>query len=433
MKTNVAVVGLGKIGLPLAVAIASSDNVGRVFGIDVDEAVVASVNSGIAHIYGEPHLQDMLARVHSLKKLSATSSFKEGLAEADVILVAVPLYTTIEKIPDFSVIDRAVNSISLNLRDKSLVVFETTLPIGTTANRFTPSLEKVSGLSLASGSLFVAFSPERVSTGSFFADIKAYPKIVGGVNNSSAEEAVNFYKSWIDFDPLTHDGKENGVWRVSSSDEAEFVKLAETTYRDVNIALANVFQEHAKQIGVSFEQIRSAANSQPYSHIHRAGISVGGHCIPVYPNLYLSTHDSAELVRVARATNDSMPNRAVEILQREIGDLAGLNVLVLGVSYRPGVKEDAFSGAHALKTILKSSGVNVFVLDPLYSDDELRRLGFELSSDAESIDAVILHTAHEHFQHLSVSDFPNAKAFIDGRGSLNASNFPDVFFESLVN
>jgi nucleotide sugar dehydrogenase len=433
LKTNVAVVGLGKIGLPLAVAIAASDKIGRVFGIDVDETVVSGVNAGIAHIYGEPHLQDLLDSAHKLNKLSATTSFKEGLAEADIVLVAVPLYTNIEKAPDFSIIDSAVSSISTNLREGTLIIFETTLPIGTTANRFAPTLEKLSGLSLASGSLLVAFSPERVSTGSFFADIKAYPKIVGGVNNSSTEAAMKFYRSWIDFDALTHDGKANGVWRVSNADAAEFVKLAETTYRDVNIALANVFQLHANQIGVSFEQIRLAANSQPYSHIHMPGISVGGHCIPVYPNLYLNTHDSAEIVRVARATNDSMPNRAVDILKREIGDLAGLNVLVLGIAYRPGVKEDAFSGAHALKTILQASGVNVFASDPLYSDDELHRLGFRPVSDADSIDAVVLHTAHEQFENLSLRAFPNAKYFVDGRGVLDSANFPGVFFESLVN
>ena len=154
----------------------------------------------------------------------------------------------------------------------------------------------------------------------------------------------DFYEQVLTFDERPDLARGNGVWDLGSAEAAEMAKLAETTYRDVNIGLANQFALFAETAGIDVHQVIEASNSQPYSHIHQPGIAVGGHCIPVYPRLYLSGDPDATVVRAAREANAAMPGHVVARLAEHLGDLTGLRVAVLGASYRGGVKETAFSG-----------------------------------------------------------------------------------------
>jgi nucleotide sugar dehydrogenase len=150
----------------------------------------------------------------------------------------------------------------------------------------------------------LAFSPERVSSGSILQNFSRYPKLVGGIDQESESKAGAFYSSIFDFEERPELKTQNGVWMMGSSEAAELAKLAETTYRDVNIALANQFAIYAETIGVNIYSIIQACNSQPFSHIHEPGVSVGGHCIPVYPHLYLMGDPGATIVSAARAATD---------------------------------------------------------------------------------------------------------------------------------
>ena len=172
--------------------------------------------------------------------------------------------------------DAAVESIVPGVHAGSLVIFETTLPVGDTRDRYAPRLAEASGLALEE-TLFVAFSPERLYSGAALRNLATYPKLVGGLGAASTARAAAFYESVLDAE----------VVAMSSAEAAEFAKLADTTYRDVNIALANEFARYADRIGVDITEVIAAANSQPYSHIHQPGLGVGGHCIPVYPHFLL--------------------------------------------------------------------------------------------------------------------------------------------------
>jgi nucleotide sugar dehydrogenase len=313
--------------------------------------------------------------------------------------------------------DSVTHDIAAGIRPGTLVCYETTLPIGTTRNRFLKILEKDSGL-IAGKDFFLVFSPERVLTGRVFSDLKKYPKIVGGITPECTQRGSEFYESVIDFDVRTDLVRPNGVWSMNSSEEAEFVKLAETTYRDVNIGLANQFARFANSMDLNVHDVILAANSQPFSHIHAPGISVGGHCIPVYPQFYLWNDPEATIVSAARATNASMPARAVELIEAQTGSLSGLNVAVFGISYRPKVKETAFSGSLELLKILESVGANVYGVDPLYSDSEIESLGFKEVKNPEQIDVIIIHTAHEEFTAIDYSIFTKLKLILDGRYTL---------------
>lgn len=208
---------------------------------------------------------------------------------------------------------------------------------------------------------------------------------------------------------------------MKSCEEAEFVKLAETTYRDVNIGLANQFFIHAESIGIDFYEIQSAANSQPYSHIHTPGISVGGHCIPVYPKFYLSNNPEAEIVRAARRQNEVMPEYFYSRILNDAEGKTGLNILVLGLSYRANVKEAAYSGAKELCRLIEESGNIPFVVDPLFTAEEIVEMGYRNMSNKNEVDYAILHTPHTEFSNYDFSEMPNLVGIVDGRNFFDKS------------
>jgi nucleotide sugar dehydrogenase len=422
---KIAVVALGKIGLPLAVQFAKKGH--HVIGCDVNQKTVDLVNVGTEPFPGEDHLAQFLGETVKSGHLTATTDTTAAVSESDAVVIVVPLFVDEEGIPDFGWMDAATEKIAQGLKPGTLVSYETTLPVGTTRNRFAPALEKGSGL-VAGKDFHLVFSPERVLTGRVFADLRKYPKLVGGVNDASTKAGIKFYEAVLDFDDRPDLTEKNGVWDLGTAEASEMAKLAETTYRDVNIALANQFAIFAEGANIDIAKVIAASNSQPYSHIHQPGIAVGGHCIPIYPRFYLWNDPEATVVRSAREANAKMPEHAVSLLAQSIGDLKGKKVAVLGISYRGGVKESAFSGVFGTVTALKSRGANVVVHDPMYSDDEIKSLGFTPYAVGANVDAVILQADHKEYKGLSKKDFPGVQGVVDGRRAMSAKNFEGVSF-----
>lgn len=420
---SVTVVALGKIGLPLAVQIASKGQ--DVLGADVNQATVDTVNGGEPPFPGEAHLDTKLREVIDAGRLRATTDTTAAVAESDVVVVVVPLMVDADSVPDFRAMDAATAAVAKGLRPGTLVSYETTLPVGTTRNRFGPALESGSGLSLGRD-FYLCHSPERVFTGRVFADLRRYPKLVGGTDPDSAKRAVEFYDSVLDFDDRPDLARPNGVWDLGSAEAAELAKLAETTYRDVNIGLANQFGRFADRLGIDVHAVIEASNSQPFSHIHSPGIAVGGHCIPVYPRFYLWGDPDATIVAAARTANEAMPEYAVELLADAVGDLVGKRVAVLGVAYRGGVKETAFSGVFPTVAALRNRGADVVVHDPMYTDDELAAFGFSAYHLGEPVDAAIVQADHAEYTTLSAGELPGLRALVDGRRVTDPAQWPGV-------
>ena len=401
------VVALGKIGLPIAVQIARAGH--DVVGCDIDARVVDQVNAAQEPFPGEAGLQEALAEVVAAGRLRASTDTAAAVAEGTDLVIAVPpLVVDAAARPDFTILDAVVDDIGRGLTAGAVVCVETTLPVGTTRGRVAPRLAEASGL-VAEEDFFTIHSPERVYAGRIFRDLATYPKLVGGLSEAGERRGVELYRSFLEAE----------VRAMGSAEAAELTKLAETTYRDVNIALANEFARFADTLNIDVERVIDAANSQPFSHIHRPGVAVGGHCIPVYPRLYLSGDPSARLPATAREINEAMPAYAVDLLASELGaDLAGLRVLVLGVSYRGDVKETAFSGAFALTAELRRRGATPVAADPLYSDDELASLGFA-PWQGERVDAAIVQADHSAYAALTSADIPGVRAILDGREILD--------------
>ena len=412
VKNTIAVVGLGKIGLPLAAQYASKGR--TVIGSDVLPEVVATINSGHSHIHEEAGLEDAVAQAVKAGRLRATTDTAAAVKEAGTVIVIVPLLVGQGRDADYRNLDAATRAVGRGLQAGTLVVYETTLPVGTTRRRLGPMLESESGLTAATD-FHLAFSPERLYAGRIFADLRSYPKIVGGIDPASTAAAVEFYRTVLDAE----------VWAVENTETAEFAKLAETTYRDVNIALANQLAVYGASRNVNVAEAFHAANSQPFSHLHRPSIGVGGHCIPVYPHFLLGDAGDAELgiVREGRATNDGMAEIGVRLLQDALGELRSRSVLVLGASYRENVKELAFSTANPLVELLHRKGARVLLADPLFDPTELAAFEAEVvdvrSDEALSADAVVVQAWHDQFHDVDWKRFPRLVAVLDGRGSVD--------------
>ncbi len=370
---RICVVGLGKIGLALAAQYVSKG--WPVFGADIDPAIVELVGRGEAPPNSEQGLPERVASGKADGLLRATLNTAEAVAASNVVVVIVPLLTDTAGQPDFRALDSATTAIAGGLQPGTLVIYETTLPLGTTRERFGPLLES-SGLR-AGQDFQIAFSPVL-----------------------DAE-----------------------VMEMPDSETAEFVKLAETTYRDVNIGLANDLARFAQARGVDAVTAFRAANTQPFSNLHNPGIGVGGHCIPVYPRFLLAQAQPGELevVRRARALNDDMAEFAVGLLSDRLGSLSGKRVLILGYAYRGGVKEASCSSALLAISSLKRRGAVPLLHDPLFSDVELGATGaMPVHLDAPlSVDAVILQTDHVEYNTLDWSRFPGCRVVIDGRNVLD--------------
>lgn len=423
-RMRIAVVALGKIGLPLAVQFASKGH--EVIGVDVNPRTVELVNEGKEPFPGEAHLAEKLAELVPAGRLRATTDYAEAIPGVDAVVVVVPLFVNDETWqPDFGWMDEATKSLAAHLTPGTIVSYETTLPVGTLRGRFKPMIEQISGLEEGRDFTLI-FSPERVLTGRVFADLRRYPKLVGGLSEDGTRRGIALYQQLLDFDVREDLPKPNGVWDMGSAEAAEMAKLAETTYRDVNIGLANQFAVYADKIGVDVQRVIDACNSQPYSHIHRPGIAVGGHCIPVYPRLYLSTDPDASVVRTARSFNATMPQYVVDRAKEILGDLTGLRVVVLGASYRGKVKETAFSGVFPTVDALRAAGAQVLVQDPMYTDEELEGFGWQPYHLGENVDVAIVQADHPEYSKLTPADLPGARLLLDGRRVTNPALFVGV-------
>ena len=389
----------------------------QVIGLDNNEETVNQINAGQEPFPGEKNLKEELTKVINTKNLIATTESKHAISIAKIIVICVPLIVNDRNEPDFQNIDSVVAEIGKNLTKDTLISFETTLPVGTTRDRFTRSIEQISKYEVGKD-FYVVFSPERVLTGRIFEDLVKYPKLVGGVTEQCTIKGVDFYTSVLNFKEGNKQANTQNVWALKNCETAEFAKIAETTYRDVNIGLSNEFAIYSKKKGIDFTEVIRAANSQPYSNIHSPGISVGGHCIPVYPHFYMTGNLDSKIVNSARLQNKAMPEFALNEIKERISSLENFRIGILGITYRPGVKEVAFSGSLDLLKLFKKENAFVYGFDPFYTASEIESLGFSYANDYTDLDGIVIHTAHPEFLEIDFKLIPKLKFLYDGRNML---------------
>ena len=409
---NVAVYGLGKMGLPVATVFANITS--RVFGVDVDPSVVEQINGGTCPVSGEPRLPGLVRASVEAGSFRATTDGREAARWADFHLVLVPTVIDEAARTDLSHLESAVRDVGAGLEAGDMVVIESTVPPGTCADVIQPTLVEESGLDPDEFGL--AACPERTRSGRALRDIRAaYKRVVGGVDDRSTEVARHVY------DLVTT----KGVVPVADATTAECVKVFEGVYRDVNIALANELARFADELDVDVNDAIEAANTQPFCDVHRPGIGVGGHCIPYYPYFLINDHDTGSpLMQTARRVNDGMPRFAAakltELLEERNLDVEDATVLVLGLTYRPGVEETRETPAKPIIEYLNVRGATVLAADPVLDDPSSFETIDVLVDDVDSMDpdAAVLVTAHEAFEGIDWSNM-DPMVVVDGRAALD--------------
>jgi UDP-N-acetyl-D-glucosamine dehydrogenase len=418
-RARVAIVGLGYVGLPLATAFAEAQF--SVTGFDVDADRVASVNAGISHIGDVPSSQ--LARLIAAGLLRATADGDE-LGAADVIVVCVPTPLTDAGEPDLRFVVAAVDRVARSLRRGQLVILESTTYPGTTREIVQPRLE-ATGL-LVGRDIFLAFSPERVDPGNPKYGIANTPKVAGGIDGDSTSLAALFYRQAIE-----------RVVSVSSPEAAEMVKLLENTFRSVNIALANEMAVICDRLGIDVWEVIGAASTKPFGYMpFYPGPGVGGHCIPLDP-IYLSWKmnrlgHQTRFIALADAVNRERPHyvvkRTEEALRARRRRIAGANILVLGVAYKPDIDDARESPALEIIAALARAGARVSYCDPhvpSIATDGVRYAGEPLTPDRlEDADCVLLLTNHRAFDYGFIAR--HARLIVDTRNAFKGAVIEDA-------
>ncbi len=401
----VAVYGAGYVGLGL-VAVYLRKGL-RVIAVDIDEEKLRLIRE-LRISYGEPELVEAVRKGLEEERLVLTSDGVYASRNSAVKIVTVPVYIDwVTKKVSYDALVSASRSIARGLRRGDLVIIESSVPPGTTEEVVRPVLEEESGLR-AEEDFYLAYSPERVYIGRLIKDVEErYPKVIGGIGPRSLEAASRFYE------PIAR----KGVFRVSSTRTAEFEKLAEGIYRDVNIALANELALAAEALGVDFYEAREAANTQPYSHIHLPGPGVGGYCIPIYPYyMMMRVHPRGyimELTKLGRMINEAMPLHVV----RRIDEHARLNgvdkrrakITILGAAFRGDIDDTRLSPTHDIVGLLRAHGYkNIVVHDPYVKKDPVledleARLTNSLEEALAQASVVVIATRHSDYRDLPLS------------------------------
>ncbi|MFD1640927.1 nucleotide sugar dehydrogenase [Halohasta litorea] len=408
----VAVYGLGKMGLPLAAVY--GDVTGNVVGADIDPDVVGALERGESHVDGEPGLDDLIGELVADGAFRAVEDPSEAASDAAIHIIIVPTLIDENNEPDLSILRAVSESIGSELDEGDLVIVESTVPPQTSRNVVLPILKTQSGMSL--GEFGLAFCPERTASGRALQDIRgAYPKIVGGVDTESTTAAQIIYEEI----------NSSGVLPTSDITVSEAVKLFEGLYRDVNIALVNELARFTDELGIDVNEAIEMANTSPYVDLHAPGPGVGGHCIPYYPHFLIHPFDTeAPLLGTAREINDGMPEFTVQKLHEEFEaegrELDDATVLVLGLTYRPGVNEIRATPSLPIAEQLAEHGADVRLVDPVLDDFEAftgTQVGLEEIYDCDP-DAAVMVTPHEEFDDIEWERF-DPLVVIDGRQSLD--------------
>jgi UDP-N-acetyl-D-glucosamine dehydrogenase len=413
MKRDVAIVGAGYVGVPLAQVFADAGK--SVVLVDIDPQRVELLNRGESYI--EDVASEELGRLVEAGLIAATTDYDE-LREADAIVVALPTPLSRQREPDLRILDAASAEIATRLRPGHLVVLESTTYPGTTREAVLPVLERGSGLT-GGKDFHVAFSPERVDPGREDWTTKNVPKVVGGIDEASTEAAAALYASAVD-----------EVHRVSSPEAAELTKLLENIFRSVNIALVNELAQLCERMGIDVWEVVEAAATKPFGFMSfQPGPGLGGHCIPIDP-FYLTWKAReygfyTEFIELAGKVNESMPYFCRSLVSQALNhslerSLKGSEILVLGVSYKPDISDTRESPAVKLISLLRKAGATISYHDPHVP--ALSANGLDLRSvplDPGAYDCVVVVTDHSGIDYERLVD--EAKLVVDLRNATGAN------------
>jgi UDP-N-acetyl-D-mannosaminuronic acid dehydrogenase len=410
---HLSVLGSGYIGLPTAALFADAGF--HVVALDLKSEVVEAVNSGTSLI-NEPNLSDLVSHNVQAGRLEATLNCQEALTQVNGVIISVQTPTYQNKKPNLSFLMRAVEDVGKNLKKEMLVVVSSTVPPGTMLEEVKPKLESLSSLEVET-QFYLAYVPERVSPGKALKEFVESPRLIGGIGPNSTKMAAELFrtvcKKVIQTDAAT----------------AELTKLAENTFRDVNIAFSNQLALICEEQGVDVAKVIELANTHPRVNIHTPGPGVGGPCLPKDPYFLLNSFSETDhdLIKMARLFNDYMPKHILKLIFQTLKnadkDVKNSKIAILGTAYKGDVGDPRFSPSRIIIRELMRLGAEVTSYDPYCNENFGAKNTNSLNEAIQNADCIAIVTDHTQFKELNIHEIKtlmnDKPVIIDGRRILD--------------
>ena len=415
---RVCVVGIGRIGLPTALSFAKSGL--QTIGVDINENLVSTINSGVFPLKDEPGYEEIFNDVIKNKMFSATTKIEDAIPNSDLILLSLPTPMDKNNVPDYSALRDSASKLSKFLSPNSLIIVESTVEPGFIEDEMVPIISKSDQLKIGEN-FFIGVCPENANPGEILHDFTNLPRLVGSINKQTTEIITSIYDFVFAVELVI----------MPDCKTANAVKLTTNVFRDINIAFINELSLMFEKLGIDTLKVLEAAKKKYNFQIHYPGAGVGGPCLPInsYQLLNAARRSGVNLsmIEYGRQINEKMPEHVIKLTLDAFKEckkpIQNNDILILGVSYKPDVKDIQLTPAKHVIKKLQDLGANIHIYDPYFSSSQVFGINVEENLDAviSKVDASIIITAHKEFRNISLPVFNKMKSpiLVDTRGIID--------------
>ena len=415
---RVCVVGIGRIGLPTALSFAKSGL--QTIGVDINENLVSTINSGVFPLKDEPGYEEIFNDVIKNKMFSATTKIEDAIPNSDLILLSLPTPMDKNNVPDYSALRDSASKLSKFLSPNSLIIVESTVEPGFIEDEMVPIISKSDQLKIGEN-FFIGVCPENANPGEILHDFTNLPRLVGSINKQTTEIITSIYDFVFAVELVI----------MPDCKTANAVKLTTNVFRDINIAFINELSLMFEKLGIDTLKVLEAAKKKYNFQIHYPGAGVGGPCLPInsYQLLNAARRSGVNLsmIEYSRQINEKMPEHVIKLTLDAFKEckkpIQNNDILILGVSYKPDVKDIQLTPAKHVIKKLQDLGANIHIYDPYFSSSQVFGINVEENLDAviSKVDASIIITAHKEFRNISLPVFNKMKSpiLVDTRGIID--------------
>ena len=415
---RVCVIGIGRIGLPTALSFAKSGL--KTIGVDINESLISNINSGIFPLKDEPGYEEIFHDTIKNQTFSATSKIEDAVPNSDLIVLSLPTPMNEENIPDYSALTIVASKLSEILSSNSLVIVESTIEPGFIEDEMISLISK-SGRMKIEENFLIGVCPENANPGEILHDFTNLPRLVGGINNNVTEIIKEIYTSVFSVELI----------EMPNCKTANAVKLTTNVFRDINIAFVSELSIMFEKLGIDTMKVLEAARKKYNFQVHYPGAGVGGPCLPINSYQLLNsakrTDSKLNIIEWSRKINEKMPDHVTELTVNAFNEckksIQNTNILILGISYKPNVKDIQLSPAAKIIKNFQNLEANVFIYDPYFISNEVYGIRVEknLYEILANMDAAVVVTGHDEFKKIDISSFSKMKTpiLIDTRGIID--------------
>ena len=412
---RVCVIGIGRIGLPTALSFAKSGL--KTIGVDINESLISNINSGIFPLKDEPGYEEIFHDTIKNQTFSATSKIEDAVPNSDLIVLSLPTPMNEENIPDYSALTIVASKLSEILASNSLVIVESTIEPGFIEDEIISLISK-SGRMKIEENFLIGVCPENANPGEILHDFSNLPRLVGGINNNVTEIIKEIYTSVFSVELI----------EMPNCKTANAVKLTTNVFRDINIAFVSELSIMFEKLGIDTMKVLEAARKKYNFQVHYPGAGVGGPCLPINSYQLLNsakrTDSKLNIIEWSRKINEKMPDHVTELTVNAFNEckksIHNTNILILGISYKPNVKDIQLSPAAKIIKNFQNLEANVFIYDPYFISNEVYGIRVEknLYEILQNMDAAVIVTGHDEFKKIDITSFTKMKTpiLIDTRG-----------------